>query len=178
MAKGSAKADKFVQEYLVDLNATQAAIRAGYAAASAGVAGSRLLKSAKVKAAVAAGMKERSERTEITADRVLQELWRIATSDIAKAFDESGTLLPVHKMPPEARAALAGVETEEVFEGQGAERVQTGVSRKVKHWDKVKALELAGKHLGMWRDKVEVSGPEGGALTVELVRYDSPKKGD
>lgn len=171
MAKESAKAAKFVTEYLVDLNATQAAIRAGYAKDSAGVAGSRLLKSAKVKAAVDAAISERAKRTEITADRVLQELWRIATSDIAKAFDGSGNLLPVHQMAPEARAALAGVETEELLDGQGEERKAVGQSRKVKHWDKVKALELVGKHLGMWKDKVEVSGEAGGPMVVEVVRY-------
>lgn len=172
MAKGiSEKAKKFAEEYLKDLNATQAAIRAGYAAGSAGVTGSKLLKSAKVKAIVDAGMKGRSDRTAITADGVLEELWRIAKSDLAKAFDEGGNLLPVHKMPSEARAALAGIETEELFEGQGDERQISGLSRKVKHWDKVKALELVGKHLGMWRDKVEVSGKDGEALVVEVRTY-------
>lgn len=169
MAKGiSEKAKKFAEEYLKDLNATQAAIRAGYAADSAGVTGSKLLKSAKVKSIVDAGMQERSERTAITADRVLQELWRIATSDLAKAFDEAGSLLPVHKMPPEARAALAAIETDELFEGQGEERQLSGLSRKVKHWDKVKALELVGKHLGMWKDKVELSGKDGQVLSIGI----------
>lgn len=162
------KQKRFVREFLIDRNATQAAIRAGYSAHSAAVCGSKMLKVPKIRAAIESAEAERSKRTEITADRVLQELWRIATSDIAKAFDEKGSLLPVHLMPPEARAALAGVETEELFEGQGEERVQTGLSRKVKHWDKVKALELAGKHLGMWRDKVEVSGENGKALAIHI----------
>ena len=177
MAKGiSEKAKRFAEEYLVDLNATQAAIRAGYAPGSAGVTGSKLLKSANVKSIVDAAMKERGERTSITADAVLQELWRIARSDITKALDGRGCLLPIGEMPPEAKAAIASLDTEEVFEGQGEERVQVGVSRKLRNWDKTKALELVGKHLGMWRDKVEVSGKDGEALTVE-VHVLAPRKG-
>jgi phage terminase small subunit len=168
MAKESAKAAKFVQEYLVDLNATQAAIRAGYAAGTAGVSGHRLLKSAKIRAQIDAAIAERQRRTEITADKVLQEIYRVATSDIAKAFGADGKLLSVHEMPPEARAALAGIETEELFEKDGDERVLSGLSRKVRHWDKVKALELLGKHLGLFRDKLEVSGKDGEALSIHI----------
>lgn len=171
MGKESAKAAKFVAEYLVDLNATQAAIRAGYAPGSAAVTGCKLLRTAKVKSAVAAAMAERQRRTAITQDAVLEELWRVAKSDLAKAFDKDGCLLPIHEMPEEARAALAGLETEELFEGKGEERVQTGQSRKVKHWDKVKALELVGKHLGMFKEKVEMSGEGGGPLVVEVRTY-------
>lgn len=169
MAKGvSEKAKKFVQEYMKDLNATQAAIRAGYAAASAGVAGARLLKSASVKTLVEKAMKERGERMQITADAVLERLWQIANSDLAKAFDSKGNLLPIHEMPQEARAAIASLDTEELFEGQGEERQVKGLSRRAKQWDKVKALELVGKHLGMWKDKVEVSGKDGQGLSFHI----------
>jgi phage terminase small subunit len=171
MAKESAKAAKFVQEYLVDLNATQAAIRAGYAPVGAAVTGSRLLRNPKIRAQLDSAIAERSKRTEITADAVLQELWRVGKSDIAKAFSADGKLLPVHEMPPEARAAIAGIDTEEMFEKDGDERVLAGLSRKVRHWDKVKALELVGKHLGMFREKIEVSGKDGDALVVEVRTY-------
>ena len=73
-----AKRQRFVEEYLIDLNATQAAIRAGYSAKTAGSIGEEILKKPEIQEAIQAAMKARSERTEITADRVLKELGRIA----------------------------------------------------------------------------------------------------
>ena len=160
--------ERFVQEYLKALNATQAAKVAGYSDKTAHVQGSKLLKHPKVREAVAAAQRERAERTAITADAVLEELWRIARSDITKALDGKGNLLPVSEMPPEAKAAIASLDTDELFEGKGDERTQVGLSRKVRNWDKVKALELVGKHLGMWKDKVEVSGEGGQALSISI----------
>lgn len=168
MGKADAKKARFVAEYLVDLNGTRAAIAAGFAPKSAAVTASKLLKLPKVKAALESAMKERAERVAITADAVLQELWRIARSDLAKAFDGKGNLLPIHDMPPEARAAIASLDTEELFEGQGDERQLKGLSRRARQWDKVKALELVGKHLGMFRDKIEVSGEGGKALSIHI----------
>lgn len=150
----------FVAEYLKDMNGTQAAIRAGYAPSAAGQQACVLLKNPKVKAAVQAAKAQRSERTAITADRVLEELARLAFADPSKCYDDAGNLLPVPKMPPEARASLSGVDVEEG---------ESSSTRKVKRWDKVKALELLGKHLGMWQDKVKVSGDTEEPLRIEVV---------
>ncbi len=75
------KQERFVEEYLIDLNATQAAIRAGYSAKTAYSIGQRLLKEVETAEAIAAGQAKRSAKTEITAERVLEELWAIATAD-------------------------------------------------------------------------------------------------
>lgn len=139
----------FVREYLVDLNATQAAIRAGYSAASAASQGSRLLSLDKVARAVKAAQDARAERTHITQDDVLRELGRIAFADPAKCLGPDGKPLALHLMPEEARAALAVYEVEEVSGG--------AVAMRVRRWDKTKSLELLGKHLGMWSEKVDLS---------------------
>lgn len=149
--------DAFVREYLVDLNGTRAAIRAGFSERSAASTASTLLRNPKVVAAVEAAKAARSERTDITADRVLVELGRLAFVDVSKAFDENGALLKPHDMPEEVRAALAGVDY-----AKSGDMV-------ARFTDKTRALELVGKHLGMWRDKVEVSGKDGDALTIEVV---------
>lgn len=149
---------RFVAEYLVDLNATQAAIRAGYSENTAESQGSRLLSVAKVRAAVDAAMQRRSQRVEVKADDVLRELMRLAFVDLGKAYREDGTLLPIHEIPEDVRRAMAGLEVDEIWEGFGEDRRQVGVTRKVKFIDKARALELLGKNLKLFTDKVEHSG--------------------
>jgi phage terminase small subunit len=89
---------RFVEEYLLDANAKQAAIRAGYSPKTAEAQGSRLLSNAKVHRAVAARMAERSKRTEVTADRALLEIARIGFSDLRRVFDEDGRLKPMSRV--------------------------------------------------------------------------------
>ena len=152
----------------MDLNAAQAAVRAGYSAKTAESCGPRLLRNAQVRKEVERLQEERAKRLDLTADDVLAELVRIARVDIGEAYDEKGRLRPLKDIPEDVRRAIAGVEVVELFEGAGEERVQSGELKKLKLWDKVKALELLAKHLGLLRDKVEVSGAGGGALTVEV----------
>jgi len=89
---------------------------------------------------------------------VLRELWRIAHVDLSKAYDKAGNLLPLQEMPEDVRRAIAGLESFEIFTGQGENRTKEGDLRKLKIWDKVRALELVGKHLGMFTDRLKV-GP-------------------
>lgn len=153
----------------MDLNGTQAAMRAGYSPASAASQACDLLKNPKVQEAIAEAQGARAERTEVTQDRVLLELARVAFSDPAKAYGADGRLLSVHEMPPEARAALAGMDVEEdVVGGEEGETPLRRVTRKLKSWDKVKALELLCKHLGMLKEKVEHSGADGQALSITI----------
>lgn len=162
----------FVAEYLKDLNATQAAIRAGYSGKTAVVQGPRLLGNVRIATAIAEAMDARAARIEVKADDVLRELLLIARSDIGQAFDTSGKLKALHEIPEDTRRAISGIETDELFEHTGdGERAQTGWVRKVKFWDKVKGLELLGKHLKLWTDKVEATGPEGRAFTIQVVTY-------
>jgi phage terminase small subunit len=152
--------ERFCQEYVVDVNGTQAAIRAGYSdnVKAASVQAARLLVNARVVSKIQTLMKARSRRTELTADRILREIMKIAFSDLSQAFDDEGNLLKIKDMPRSIRCAIAGIDTEEMFEGYGDERTWTGYSKKLKLWDKNKALELLGKHLKLFTDKVEHSG--------------------
>ncbi len=168
----SKKQELFCIEYLVDLNATQAYKRAGYSAKSdniAAVEASKLLRNPKIEAKIKELMDKRSQRTEVTADKVLAELAAIAFAkgtDFAQVVDEpiiqggkyvvdpdtgkvktykTVEVFPTDKIPEEKRKAIAGIK-----EGK------YGIE--VSQCDKVKALELLGRHLGMFKDKVELSG--------------------
>jgi phage terminase small subunit len=148
----------FVAEYLKDLNATKAAIRAGYSAASAHSCGPRLLENADVATAIASAIERRSQRVEIKADDILRELYRLATVDLGGAIDQAtGRLLPLHEMPEDVRRAISSIETEELWEGRGEDRERLGDLVKVKFWDKKAALELLGKHVGIFVDRSEVT---------------------
>jgi phage terminase small subunit len=143
------KQQRFVEEYLIDLNATQAAIRAGYSEKTAYAAGQRLLKN--VETEIASALAARSSRTEVTADRVVQELARIAFVDTRQIFEwgpDGVTLRPSDELTEDEAAIV-----EEVSET----RSKTGRSIKAKRFDKLKALELLGRHLGMFKDKIDLN---------------------
>jgi phage terminase small subunit len=160
----SPKQALFCREYLVDLNATQAAERAGYSAATARAQGARLLTKVDIAAEVERLGAEREKRTEITADVVLRELLAIARVDIAEAFTDAGTLRPIHEMPEAVRRAIAGIDVYEEYTGRGEERENIGQTKKVRFSDKIRALELLGKHLRLFVDSVELTGKNGGAI--------------
>src|SRR4051812_27986220 len=100
------KQQRFVEEYLIDLNATQAAIRSGYSPKTACEQGSRLLANVKVQSAIAEGRKKLAEKAGISTERVLKEYGRLAFLDIRKAFDENGNLRPVHELDDDTAAAV------------------------------------------------------------------------
>lgn len=156
------KQQRFCDEYLIDLNATQAAIRAGYSAKTAHVQGPRLLENVEVQAYIDALKSQRSERTQIDADWVLQRLALEADADLADLYDdETGDLLPVHKWPKIWRQGLvAGVEIEALFDGVGKDRVQIGQTKKLRLSERVRRLELIGKHIKVnaFQDQVNVKG--------------------
>mgnify|MGYP003637053091 CR=1 FL=1 len=145
------KQEMFVAEYLIDLNATQAAMRAGYSKKTAEQQGSRLLTNVKVASAIAAAQAKRAGRTEITQDRVLAELAKLGFYDIRKAVRWGGVpevaldgshiypveMVPSEDMDDETAAAISEVS----LTAQGV---------KIKMVDKLAALEKMGKHLGMF----------------------------
>jgi phage terminase small subunit len=145
---------KFVKEYLLDLNATQAAIRAGYTEKSAFVTASRMLSNAKIQDAINKQVKARSERTDISQDRVLLEIARLAFNDPRKAFDDNNSLLPIKQWPDEVAACISSIKVNEMI----VDGVAVGTTKEIKFWDKSKNLELAGRHLKMFTDKNEISG--------------------
>lgn len=176
---------RFCEEYVIDCNATQAAIRAGYEEASAHVQGSRLLRNDKIQIAIQNHMSARSIRVQVSADTVLKELLAIATVDLAEAYDENNDLLPIHQIPKEVRKAIAGIEvfTEVQYgpaqtastDGGEVEKVKevVGRTKKLKMNDKIKALELLGKHLKLFTDKIDVTGK---VTLAELVAGAQDKK--
>lgn len=148
------KQQRFVAEYLVDLNATQAAVRAGYAAQWAEKNACRLTGNYGVARAIAAGKGRQLASAELSAARVLEELRRIAFCQPGGFVDENGNHLPIHKLPPEQAAALASFEL--VLKNAKAGDGVTDTVLKMKAWDKVKALELLAKHFKLLTEVHEI----------------------
>ena len=230
MAELSPKQQMFVEEYMVDLNATQAAIRAGYSPKTSTAQGARLLINVKVQAAIQEAVSKREQRTEITADRVVQELWNIVTADpneitelrrtccrfcwgkdhkyqrtsnelkrarndydlaVAEAKKEGKKLPPFDEGGGIGYVATRGPNSDcpECFgEGvmspflkdtrnlsPGAKSLYAGVKLgqggiEVKMHSKDKAIELLGRHLGMFKDKFEVEITGGIAERLKAAR--------
>jgi phage terminase small subunit len=158
---------RFAQEYVKDLNATQAAIRAGYSAKTAKAQGSRLLTRVDVQTAIQALVGKIAIKAEITVERTLQEIARIAYGDRRKLYNADGSLRPMHELDDDAAALIAEVESDEMYAGRGEERVLVGFTRKVKSWSKTKALDQCMAYLGMHKT---ANPSEGGglALTINL----------
>ena len=154
------KQQRFVAEYLVDLCASAAAARAGYSAKTAGQIGLELLKKPEIAAAIAEAQRARSERTQITADRVLQELARLAFFDLRKAYKADGMLKLPHEIDDETAAGLASLETlTTMASGGGDEAPLSLVTKKLKTFDKKGALELCMRHLGLFeQDNKQAAG--------------------
>lgn len=150
MVKLTDKQQRFVDEYLIDLNATQAAIRAGYSAKTADQQGSRMLANVKVKQAVAEKQAQRSKRTGVNQDRVLLELAKVAFAKMTDIVDSNGRIK--EDASPDDLACIESIKYKESDNEYGG-----SVEREVKIASKLKALELLGKHLGMWSDKFNVT---------------------
>lgn len=147
------KQTAFCREYLVDLNATQAAARAGYSAATANEQGARLLANVSVSEEIARLMAAREERTDITGDRVIEELATMAFYDPAEigGADIRGPA-DIAKLPEKVRRCIVG---------WGWDKAGNFT---LKLAAKTPQLELIGRHLGLFRDKIEHSGPGGGPI--------------
>jgi len=168
--KLAAKRERFCQEYLVDLNGSAAARRAGYAARSAGVEACELLKLPEIKERIEQLMAERTVRTQITQDRVLHELAIVGFSNVDhyRIGDVQALELDA-EAPPAALRAVASVKHRTRTEGEGDD---ASVTREVEFrlWDKVGALTKLGQHLGLFKDRVEVTGKDGGPVKHEVTK--------
>lgn len=156
------KQKRFVEEYLIDLNATQAAIRAGYKPDNAYSIGSENLRKPEIKAAVDKAMAERSKRTGVNQDRIVRELARIGFANIKDVVD-----LKTGKIREGASEDdLACIQSIKVKPSE------FGIERETKMYDKRSALVDLGKHLGMF------TGNSAAALDDEVVIInDAPKDG-
>lgn len=164
------KQARFVDEYLIDLNATQAAIRAGYSAKTAEWIGPQLLGKSHVSSAIEAAKKARTKRTEVDADYVLKRMIEIDQMDVLDIMDDQMALKPVKEWPKVWRQYLSGFDVAEMFEGSGEQKLLAGVLKKIKWPDKVKNLELLGRHFGMFKDKLDVNLNDGRAERLAKLR--------
>lgn len=142
----------FIEEYLIDLNATQATIRAGYSPESAGSIGDENLKKPEIKNAIKKALAERSRRTGINQDRVIQEIAKLAFLNPVDVIDmeQAAVKGEAHR---DDKACIAAVKVKVIPNDDGVI-----TEREVKTYDKLKALELLGKHLGMFTDKLKMEG--------------------
>lgn len=150
MMKLTEKQQRFVEEYLIDLNATQAAIRAGYSVKTADAIGCENLKKPNIQQAVSKAMAERSKRTGINQDRVILELARIGFVKMTDVVDSNAQIK--ENAADDDLACIESIKYKSSNTDSG-----TVVEREVKIGSKLKALELLGKHLGMWNDKLDVN---------------------
>lgn len=153
MANLTPKQQRFVEEYLIDLNATQSAIRAGYSEKTANEQGSRLLANVSISEAIAEAKNKRTEQTQIDAAYVLKRLVEIDQMDVLDIMDDQMKIRPVNEWPKVWRQYVVNLENLELSDGEGC-------FKKIKWPDKVKNLELLGRHVsvGAFKDKVEHSG--------------------
>lgn len=151
---------RFCDEYLIDLNATRA-YKVAYPKVkkdhTATVNGNRLLTIADIQEYITEKIKEREQRTEVTQDMVIKELAKIAFLDIRKLYTENGQLKNIADIDNETAGAISSLETLEEYDGYGEDREKIGNTQKVKLLDKTKALELLGRHLGIFNDKIDVN---------------------
>ncbi len=163
------KQQRFVEEYLIDLNATQAAIRAGYSKKTARAVGSENLTKPDIRAAVAEAQQARSERTKIDADWVLKRLAGEATADLAELYDKNGGLKPIADWPLVWRQGLvAGLDVDEEFNKDGK---KLGQVTKIKLSDRIKRVELIGKHVDVkaFAERHEHTGKAGGPVEISAM---------
>ena len=162
MANLTPKQQRFVEEYLIDLNATQSAIRAGYSEKTANEQGSRLLANVSISEAIAEAQNKRTEQTQIDAAYVLKRLVEIDQMDVLDIMDDQMKIRPVNEWPKVWRQYVVNLENLELSDGEGC-------FKKIKWPDKVKNLELLGKHVsvGAFKDKIEHSGQ----LEIQSLSY-------
>jgi phage terminase small subunit len=172
MAGLTPKQQRFVEEYLVDLNATQAAKRAGYSKKTAGQVGAENLKKPVIADAIAEAQEARSERTSITQDTVLRELARLGFSnmlDYMRVGDDGDPYLDFSDLTREQAAAIAEVTVEDFKDGRG-EDARDVRKIKFKLADKKAPLELLGRHVGLkFASRHEHTGKDGGPIETKEI---------
>ena len=150
MAKLTEKQQRFVEEYLIDLNATQAAIRAGYSVKTANEQGCQNLAKLNISQAISERMAERSKRTGVNQDRVVQELAKVAFIKMTDVVGPNGKIKDTASEDDLSCIESIKYKHSDTYSGYSVEM-------EVKIASKLKALELLGKHLGMWNDKLDVN---------------------
>jgi phage terminase small subunit len=161
MANLTDKQERFCQEYLIDLNATQAAIRAGYSQNTARSQGAENLTKPDIQERLSELNKSRLEATGISQKRVLEEYAKIAFFDIREIFDVDGGLINVKQLDSASAGAIASIKSSEEWgEDEEGNKTVTGTIKEVKVFDKIRALQDLGKHLGLFEKDNSQKTPE------------------
>lgn len=174
-AKLTPRQQRFITEYLIDLNAVKAAVRAGYSEKMAEHMGYQNLKKPEIYCAIRAALSEEKQKpAEITKDNVLREYARIAFFDPRKLFHPDGTPKPIEALDDDTAAALIGIDVREEYEGAGEERVFAGYTKKYKLANKMGALNSLAKHMGLFDAKKagEEKQNAGGVILMPEVAED------
>lgn len=163
----TSKEKRFVAEFLKDQNATQAIIRCGYKGKNARVVGPRMYAKVSVRAEIDTELARIQEKAGVTQERILNALLSIAEIDPRKLFKKDGTLKGIHDLTDDVASTIASIESDDL----------KGHVKKVKFWDKTKALELLGKHLKMFTDRTELADANGAPVIIQFMpaTYDSAK---
>lgn len=154
-SKGVSLTDKqklFCKYYLISFNGTKAAIEAGYSKKTAYSIANELLKKKEIQEYLNSQKNEIFKKVDVTKERVLQEIGRIAFSDIRKLYNDNGSLRTVKDIEDDSAACIAAVEVFEEFSGRGEDREHIGNTVKVKLWSKEKGLEMLAKHFDIYSD--------------------------
>jgi phage terminase small subunit len=170
----TARQKLFVLEYMKDLNATQAAIRAGYSQKGAEVTGFNLLRNIKVGAEIQAAMNRRAQKIELTAEYTLRAIMNIAHFDPRALFAEDGSLKDIPKLDADTARNISGFDFVTLYDGDGEQKHAFGQLRKVRFRDSLRALELEGRHLKLFVDKVE-HGFDESAQRILASKFDVSK---
>lgn len=170
------KQRRFVEEYAIDFNATQAAIRAGYSKNSAGAIGRENLQKPTVRAAISEMLAERSEQAEVTAAEVRRQLVRIGFADMRDLFtwdEERACYVPSENLTDDQAAAISAVKADTTHYTDKDGNRETKIKLELKTESKVRALELLGKHFAMFTDRrSEEFGGEPVGVTEIVVQHD------
>ena len=166
----------FCDEYLIDFNASRA-YRTVYknckSDAVVRACASKLLTNSNIKEYIEKGKKERAERCLVTQDMVIEELKKIGFANMKNVFNEMGGLKHIQDIDSDTTAAICSIESYEEYEGCGSDREHVGDTKKVKMIDKTKALELLGKYLGMFSEKVKIESDEPFNINIKVMKNGS-----
>jgi len=153
--------EAYAQEYIkCPENQAQAAIYAGFSPNTAHVKASNMMRDERIQKRIAELMEERNKRNRVSADYVLMRLVEIDQMDVLDILNDDMSIKPVSEWPKVWRQYLTGFELADMFEGRGDEKELVGILKKIKWPDKVKNLELIGKHVDVnaFKERLEVSG--------------------
>ena len=147
----------FVREYLIDLNGTQAAIRAGYSEKTAALIASQNIRKLYIQEAIQAAMDKRADKLDITQERVLEEISKLAYSNMADYTKPAANGMVSVNLSDLTREQWAAVQEIQTEEGPRGEEGATVTKVKFKLADKKGNLELLGRHLKLFNDKLDVT---------------------